>query len=520
MIMNDKDQRWALFWCSLLQPVIFDDIDRRDINRFLRELSEKEVLFPNGETRRPSISTLRRKLRAYRKDGFEALARKRRCDRGKPRLHTEKVISDAIDIKRDLPTRSHIKINQLLSGLHKTTVPKSTLYRYLKHAGATRVKLGVDKKKVRRRWTRDRTNALWLGDFEDGPYVLVDGQVVPTHLSAFIDCHSRFILEARYYYRQNLDILIDSFLRALENHGSPLELYVDQAKVYLSHALRCVCFQLNIRHIRRGKGDPPPGGLIEKYFWTCQSQFEAEVREGDIMTLEQLNRAFSAWLEMSYHREVNTETGQSPRERYEQGLTVIRHVDLEQVAMYFMRRVVRTVHPDFSDIQLHRRFYRVDKRLRKDKVEVRYDPFSSIETVLVYSRDGEFLGKGTLHSREKGEDPSPPQGRRRLKYNYLEFLIQKHEKELQAQTRGIDFRRAVTARRWAFASFAKALSQLLGRTGGITTFSSRELELLKKTYNRMPELTKPLCVEAVENAAEKTLLAVLYHLQRVYHRKE
>jgi hypothetical protein len=40
----------------------------------------------------------------------------------------------------------------------------------------------------------------------------VDGEATATHLSAFIDCHSRYVVEARYYLRQNLDILIDSLL--------------------------------------------------------------------------------------------------------------------------------------------------------------------------------------------------------------------------------------------------------------------------------------------------------------------
>jgi len=46
-----------------------------------------------------------------------------------------------------------------------------------------------------------------------------------------------------------------------------------------------------------------------------QSQFEAEVRAGDILTLEELNRAFSAWVAVSYHREPNSETKQSPEDR-------------------------------------------------------------------------------------------------------------------------------------------------------------------------------------------------------------
>ena len=51
--------------------------------------------------------------------------------------------------------------------------------------------------------------------------------LVQTHLSAFIDCHSRFILDARYYLRESLDILIDTLLRAWSLHGASNELYLD-----------------------------------------------------------------------------------------------------------------------------------------------------------------------------------------------------------------------------------------------------------------------------------------------------
>ena len=110
--------------------------------------------------------------------------------------------------------------------------------------------------------------------------MLHEDRVVQTHLSAFIDCHSRYIVEARYYLRENLDILIDSLLRAWSIHGASRELYLDNAKIYHAHALRRACCALNIRLLHRGVGDPPPGGLIERFFRTAQTQLEAEVRAG------------------------------------------------------------------------------------------------------------------------------------------------------------------------------------------------------------------------------------------------
>jgi transposase InsO family protein len=517
--MRRRDEEWAIFWCSLLQPVLFGEVHPADTNRFLKGLAQQEYLFPDGVRRKPSLSTLRRKLRRYRQAGFDGLARRRRADRGRSRAHPQEIIDKAIELKRDQPRRSEEAINQFLKAWYGRTLPKSTLYRFLKDAGATRIKLGISRKPVRRRWTRDRTHALWLGDFEEGPYVLHQGQPVPSHLSAWIDCHSRFIVEARYYYRQSLDILIDSLLRAWTAHGAPTALYVDNAKVYHARALQAACARLHIRLLHRKAGDPPPGGLIERFFGTVQSQFETEVRRGDLLTLDPLNHAFSAWLAVSYHQRPNAETGQTPQVRYEQGLTVIRHVDMDAVLESFMRREQRRVHPDFSDVQVHGSFYRVDKRLRGDKVEVRYDPFRLSDTVLIYSLKEEYLGKGILHERQQGETAGPaPAGR--SQYDYLGLLIRAHEAELAKRTKGIDFRQAMRDRPWPFPAFVKKLAQLLGRKPALTAFNAGELEALQTFHTRHPSLTQTTLVEAFENASPKTLPYILRELQRLANRKE
>jgi transposase InsO family protein len=296
MRVDKEQEKWAIFWCDLLSPVIYDEIEAELTNRFLKQLASKTIRFPDGRVGTPSLSTLRRKFNRYRQAGFDALARKRRSDRGKSRNIAAAIINTAVELKKEQPFRSPHILNRLLEEMHGVTVPRSTLYRHLKQANATRLKLGVLRKKVRKRWTRNHTHDLWVGDFEDGPYVLQNGQVVATYLSAFIDCHSRYVVEARYYFRQNLDVLIDSLIRALAKHGAPLQLYVDRAKIYLANALQAACYRLNIKLLHRPPKDPPAGGLIERLIQTIQMQLEAEIHAGDILTLEQLNRALSAWL--------------------------------------------------------------------------------------------------------------------------------------------------------------------------------------------------------------------------------
>ena len=518
--MKSKDQEWALFWCSLLRPVLFGEIEKEKTQPFLKSLTQEEYLFPNGKRRRPSLSTLKRKLKKYRKEGFEALARKIRSDRGKPRAASKSMVDKAIALKKDQPRRSDETINRFLKEEFGKTIPPSSLYRHLKQAGATRIKLGIQKTKIRCRWSRDHTHDLWVGDFEFGPYVLFEGEAVKTHLSAFIDCHSRYGVEGRYYFRQNLDILIDSLLRAWGTHGASGELYVDNAKVYHSKGLKAACYALNINLLHRPPRDPPAGGLVERFFETVQSQFEAEVRAGDILTLEQLNRAFSAWLSVSYHQRKNAETGQPPKERYEQGLLLIRHVDLDEVIQYFMDKERRRVEPEFCDIRLHGRFFRVDPKLRGDRVEVRFDPFSSMDRVFIYSLREEYLGVGRLHHREKADPVPAPASTKKPAYNYLELLIRQHEETLKAKTQGIDYRAAITKRAWPFTPFVQKFARLLGRKGGLGAFRAEELEALKKIYHRHGALNESMLLRAFEAAEQKTIPCIAYELQKIARRKE
>jgi len=521
MNRHERNETWAVFWCALLEPVLFGDVSPQETPRFLRQLSRAPRRFPDGTTRRPSLSTLKRKLQGFRRGGIEALYRRPRGDRGKPRAHDPAVIARAIAIKRDQPGRSEETINRFLAAESKAPIPRSSLYRYLHRAGATKRKLDLVNTPVRKRFTRDRTHDLWVGDFEHGPYVLEDGRPVPTRLSAFIDCHSRFLVEGRYYLRESLDVLIDSLLRALVVHGAPRAIFVDNAKVYHARQLQAACYALHIRLFHRRARDPATGGLIERFFQTAQTQFEAEVRAADILTLEQLNRAFQAWLAVSYHGRPNRETGEPPRHRLEAGRAEPRPVDMARALRFFLQHETRRVHRDFADVQLGGRFFRVDRRLRGDRVEVRYDPFTEpLDTVFLYRSDGVYLGQGTRHERRAGERAAPPP-RPKPKERYLELLIVEHERDLARRSRGIDFPRAMAARRWPLNAFLTTLAELWGRKGGLSAFSTAELEALEKVYRRHPTLQRAVVVDAFARTPDKSLPAVVREIHRsLYPRKE
>ena len=513
--MDREQEKWAIFWCDLLSPAIYGEIEPELTHRFLKQIAGKKLHFPDGRIGKPSLCTLKRKLKKYRTGGFDGMARKKRNDSGKPRQVSPEVIKKAIELKKDQPRRSPQTINRFLNDIYGKTVARSTLYRHLKDAHATRIKLDVIRKTVRKRWSRDHTHDLWVGDFEDGPYVLENHQVLATYLSAFIDCHSRYAVEARYYLRENLDVLIDSFIRAMATHGAPLSIYLDNAKIYHSNGLKAACHRCNIKLLHRPSGDPAPGGLIERLIQTIQDQFEAEVRAGQILSLAELNRGLAAWLTVSYHNSIHSEIGEKPQERYQKGLTVIRQVDIGRVLQSFMTRVPRTVNKTFSDVQLEKRFYRVDPKLRGDRVEVRYDPFSMLDTVTIYSLKGQYLGSGTLHDRSSDIPTGAEHKPGKAKYNYIDLLVRKHQQLLAEQTGGIDYRKVIQKRPWPFHEFAKTIADLLGRKTGLTDLSADELESLKKVYNQSLRINRQMVNHAFEKAFHKSVPYIVRELKHL-----
>jgi hypothetical protein len=337
-----------------------------------------------------------------------------------------------------------------------------------------------------------------------------------------VDCHSRYAIDSRYYYREDFDVLTDSLLRGWSNHGASLQLYADNAKIYHANALKAACAALNIRLLHRAPRDPPGGGLVEAFIQTVQLQFESEVRAGDMLTLEKLNQAFSAWLEVSYHQRIHSETKQSPRLRYEQGKSFTRHVDLQRILKFFLKSEERTVNRTFSDVQVLSLYFRVDKKYRRDKVIVRYDPFDAeLNSVLIYSLDGEYLGTGTRHEREGREEdkrsapPSPPA---KVKNNYLDLLIRKQQQNIERRSSGIDYREVLAAadRRWPFAQFAKQLAAHLGRSGGLSAFRADELESLQKVYQRLTFLDPALLEKACAQAPQRSIVEIVFLLQRLH----
>lgn len=277
---------------------------------------------------------------------------------------------------------------------------------------------------------------------------------------------------------------------------------MDNAKIYHANAWKSACYRISTHLLHRPPREPEAGGCIERFIQTIQGQFEAEIRAGQILGLAELNRGLSAWLHVSYHQRVHSETNQTPHERYQKGLTIIRQVDMQRVLQSFLHTEKRTVNKDFADVRLENRYYRVDPKLRGDRVEVRFDPFARADTVEIYSLNGQYLGTGHLHHRQEGL-PATEAAKGKARYNYTDLLIREHKKQLAEQVGGVDYRKAIEPDSWPFHELAKTVADLLGRKGGLAGLATQELEALQKVYNQNVPLNRQMVKQAFETAFRK-----------------
>jgi len=98
--------------------------------------------------------------------------------------------------------------------------------------------------------------------------------------------------------------------------------------------------------------------------------------------------------------------------------------------------------------------------------------------------------------------------------HYLDALRAEHAAQQQQQrSLGIDYHSARQRNVWSVSSFARVFARLLGRQGGVSALTTREMELLAIFHVSHDRITESLLRQAFEQAPAATLPEVLFQLQ-------
>jgi hypothetical protein len=220
--------------------------------------------------------------------------------------------------------------------------------------------------------------------------------MIKTYLSSLIDDHSRYILQSEFYDNQRVEIVEDTFHKAVLKHGSFDCGYLDNGRQYITDKLQKSCGKLGIRLLHAKPRNCEGKGKIEKFHQVVDS-FIAEIRVAHVHSVEELNERWKYYLEEEYQKEPHDgikeyyETmdvsvpagGISPEQEWNRDTRKLTFIDVGVVAEAFLHHETRQI-DKAGCFSLGGKMYEASTALAGAEVEIIYDPLHTEEIEVHY----------------------------------------------------------------------------------------------------------------------------------------
>ena len=331
-----------------------------------------------------SQRTIRNYIARYRQGGSQAFLMGRVCTPS-PRIHEQQLAQAILSLIKERPQRTVPMIRKLLAvdtrfsqSIEK--VSDRSVYRFLIEHGLSQkaryALLCEDGRMSYHRFQAARPLDLVQGDARDGIWLDTKGGKRKTYLFVWIDDYSRKILSGRYYFDEKLPRMEDTFKRLVLRWGIPLKIYLDNGSVFIAKQFAWILGQLKTAKLHHKPYQAYCKGKVEAVNKTIKNDFQAEAQRAGFKTLEELNSAFAAWVDLEYNLRIHSQTGETPDKRFAQALhnDIRRVADIAWFEALFLMRVSRTI-TKYGKIKLESNEYPVTCAPHGCVVEARYDPF-------------------------------------------------------------------------------------------------------------------------------------------------
>ena len=385
--LNDRQLEEIQEKYAFLEPLLDD---------YLSSSEKREYSEAVKQSLQISDRTLRRYLQRFREEGIRSLTRKQRSDAGQMRLFSPEILTRATELLEQNNRRSIPMLMDLLRadkrvGEQAKMISPGTLYFHLKKTGHEfRGRGNAPPTGTYRRFEADYPNQLWQGDARHGiplPHPIKPGKRKMTYLFGWEDDFSRKIMDARYYWDEKLPRMEDVFRRCVLRWGLPTRLYLDNGRVYISNHFLTLVTSLGIKKIHHRAYAAWCKGKIENIMKTFK-RFQSEAVLAGFHTLEELNSALSAWIEVEYNNKVHSGTGETPNERWANNIKKHpprRITDIDAFNALFLWRIERTI-DKFGTIRFQRNSYPIRGLPVGTNIQLRYNPFD-LTQVQVHHED-------------------------------------------------------------------------------------------------------------------------------------
>ncbi len=350
--MNDDPpsvhQRWAELRFAIIGPLLAAPPAAGELHQALEQLAAQSYRHPiTGEPVRFALSTLERWYYAARRnrDPVGALRPRRRADAGRSRRLSESLRQVLHDQYRQFPSWSvQLHVDNLAARVtedrHLGPMPSyATVRRYMRAQSMTR------QPKRRRRHTLgthtaerhlaqrevrsfelEHVNALWHADFHVGSRRVLtpQGRWASAHLLGILDDRSRLACHCQWYPAEQARSFVHGLAQAVQKYGLPRALLTDNGSAETAAEVSEGLARLGIVHETTLPYSAYQNAKQEVFWAQVEGRLLAMLEHLEPLTLEILNDATIAWVEMEYNRCIHRELGATPLQRFLAGPDVSR----------------------------------------------------------------------------------------------------------------------------------------------------------------------------------------------------
>jgi putative transposase len=339
---------WARFRFSVVGSLLSSPPARGALKTAIGVLAEKTWAHPvTGRDVRIAAVTIERwyyKARREHDDPVGILRRAVRNDRGKTCLAAalaERLILQYREYQH-WSYQLHYDNLAVLAKADPTLGPLrsySTVRRYMRAHGLVRkprlhpVDHPGEARAQQRRQTREirsyeatHVGALWHLDFHHGSLKVLTarGQRQRPIALGVLDDHSRLCCHVQWYLSETAEDLVHGLSQAIQKRGLPRALLTDNGSAMVAEETTEGLLRLGIVHERTLPYSPYQNGKQEAFWGTLDGRLMKMLDGVAELTLDLLNRATQAWIEIEYNRAVHRETSSSPVERFDRAPDVLR----------------------------------------------------------------------------------------------------------------------------------------------------------------------------------------------------
>jgi len=233
-----------------------------------------------------------------------------------------------------------------------------------------------------------------------------DGSWIKVHLFGMLDDRSRLGCHLQWYPSEAAETLVHGFCQGVQKRGLPRALLSDNGAAMLAAETTEGLLRLGVVHHTTLPYTPEQNAKQESFWGQIEGRLLPMLEGVPDLTLELLNRATLAWLELEYNRKEHSEIGTTPLARFLEGPSLLRpSPSSEDLRRAFRREEIRTQRRSDGTLSIDGVRFEIPSRYRTlAKPTVRWSSWDLSTADLVDARTGVHLATIMPLDKERNAD--------------------------------------------------------------------------------------------------------------------